>query len=225
MITSYEAMPIGTYLDIQAVLSDDTREEATKDLAIVALLTGKTEEEIWDCTLEEYGHLKAGASFLFDQPAEAKLKDKYTIGEFTCTYPRSFRKLTAGQFHDFDVLNKDDNPDKEIALLSVLLVPEGCKYAQGYDALDLRAAIRCNLGVLDAHALTAFFLNSLSKYVRSILSSLERMKMPIAQKKEMKAALRSVANGGGSPGWTQSLTLPTRVGMRYWEQEFANSSI
>ena len=73
-----------------------------------------------------------------------------------------------------------------VELLSVILVPKGCRYNEGYDILELQKALRDNMSVTDGVTICAFFLISLEKSIKDMLnySREEAEKMPEGKKKE-----------------------------------------
>jgi hypothetical protein len=88
-------------------------------------------------------------------------------------------------------------------------MPKGKTFAEGYDVEDVQEAIAKHLSVVDALALTAFFLTLIKQSQANILHYLEwRLRLTICKTEEQKMAKkvqmerlralrRSVLNGGG----------------------------
>lgn len=217
MITDYEHLPLGTYLAILAVPEDDE----DRDLQIVALLAGRTAEELLQLPLTDYAALRDAASFLYFQPEPSRHRRSYDLGDFHDLRPcPDFRHLTTGQYIDFKEYAKLDG-DHTAELLSVLLVPHGAHYADGsYDPLDLQAAIRERLCVPDALSLLDFFAARLGRSMRSTLTSLRQTLRRMRRRtttKEMKTAIRAlesfVRSGAGSSRSTASLRSRAPLGI------------
>ena len=78
--------------------------------------------------------------------------------------------LTAGQYIDFQTYTKAGHEDHIVEILSVVLVPKGHRYGDGYEFADVQAAIRQHLCVSDALAVLAFFFVALKDLIGSSLT-------------------------------------------------------
>ena len=96
-------------------------EEATDDtqrtVSVLAILTGKTEDEILNLPIAEYGRLAQIAQFIGTPPHNVPVRAEYTIGEFTLEPTLKLKNMTAGQFIDFQEYVKDEDKD-DIGLTS-----------------------------------------------------------------------------------------------------------
>lgn len=173
MITTYETCPLGIYQDIERISKDKDREDIDKQVAILALLSGKTEREILNLPLPDY-HLIAVQSEFLGRPAPKAKRplDKYHLGKFDLVPVLDLRKLTTAQYIDFQAYAPQGDAAL-VELLSVLLVPEGCAYGDGYDTREVQQAIRDELPVSAAISLSAFFFASWLTLTEDTLGSLE----------------------------------------------------
>lgn len=175
IIDSFAALPLGTYLDILAVNADGDRDEVDRQAATLALLTGASERDILNLPIAEYSELAAAARFLGEQPAiPQRIASSYVCGSFRLKPTADLRKVTAAQYIDFQTFAPEGEA-RFVELLSVFLVPEGKAYNDGYDVLEVQAAIRADLPVLDALALSAFFLRRFARSMRATETSLYRL--------------------------------------------------
>lgn len=179
MINSYDKLPIGTYLDIQAATprdpaEDNVIEDLNYQVAVLSALSGLTERELLNLPIGEYRAMVEQASFLTKAPASVKRPaGRYNLGDFTLIPTSDLRKVTTAQYIDFQSYAPEGNA-KLVELLSVFLVPAGHHYGDGYDPLDVQAAIRAELSVADAVALVAFFFESWVRLTQDTLRSLEK---------------------------------------------------
>lgn len=222
MITSYNDMPVGVYEKIAAVLAQDLPDDDQR-LALLAALTGKTEDALLDEPLPAFREQMEAAGFLLTYPKPAKLRQRYTLRG--CSYLPTTRedKMSAGQYIDFQTYAAQKG-DNWAGVLSCILVPEGHAYNDGYDLGGVQDAIRAELCILDAIALRAFFLSSsaLSTAATARSSALRHAKaagMPVNLRLKMKAAMlkveaRSRNAGGGFRALTAWLRLPEALGTR-----------
>lgn len=164
----YDSLPIGKYLDILAVCEGRRGVDIT--VGMLSVLTGMAEDDILDLPIGEFAELAARARFLEDKPGEVKVRGVYTLGEFTLVPVRDVRKVTAAQYIDFQTFSRK-GISAAPGVLSCMLVPEGLRYADGYDPVDVQKAVAENLPVADAFALYAFFLRSLRRSTADILTS------------------------------------------------------
>lgn len=213
MIDNYRDLPLGVYEQICSV-EDTEREDIDKQVAVLSLLSGMPERDILNLPLPEYREMSGKAEFLRTPPeALPRVADAYLLGGFKLKPTKDLRKITAAQYIDFQSLAPDGDK-RLVELLSVFLVPEGYKYGDGYDVLDVHAALRAEMNVADALAVTAFFLDRYASLIRSTATSLERMmrseKDPkrrmllMVQIGEMERAWEALLTAGaGSAAWTR----------------------
>lgn len=179
MINSYDKLPLGNYLDIQAATPRDADRGSILDdldyqVAVLSVLSGLTERELLNLPIDEYSEMVQQADFLTKAPASiGRPASKYVLGGFTLIPTGDLRKVTTAQYYDFQAYAPEGDA-KLVELLSVFLVPEGHAYGDGYDTQDVQAAIRDGLPVSDALALVAFFFESWLRLTQDTLRSLEK---------------------------------------------------
>lgn len=175
-IDSYKDLPLGMYLDILRIDEDETLDDLGRQVAVLAVLTGLKESEILQLPLGEYAANTARLAFLQQDVPEPlrPIGKTIVIGGVKYGVPQSPAKISTAQFVDFRAYagKWKERPIPE--LLSTLLVPEGHKYADGYEVEDVQAALRSELDTVTAFALSAFFLRSWSQFIEASLYSLER---------------------------------------------------
>ena len=170
MITSYRQLPLGLYEEILRI-NADTADELERQARIIAVLDGTTYEQVLDLPLADYAERAAAAAFLAQEDkGDHRMADAYKLGGFTLVPVRDFTKLTAGQYIDFQTYTKAGYEDHIVEILSVVLVPKGHKYGDGYEFAAVQAAIRQHLCVSDALAVLAFFFVALKDLIGSSLT-------------------------------------------------------
>ena len=162
MITNYNDLPLGAYLDIVAISDDDTREANDKNLAILSILTGQSEDDLLNLLIGEFSLLMQKAAFLSEPlPRKDKPEKSYHLGPFTLDVMADVAKMTAGQYIDFQTFAASN----DIAgMLSTILLPHGHTYGEGYDPADVRASILAQLPIVEANALAAFFFEKMRAF-------------------------------------------------------------
>ena len=136
--------------------------------AVIAVLDGvtvKTVEEMPYATLL----LKSrGLRFLNSNPLPSIVRKSYTLNGKKYIPTLNPAELTTAQYIDFQV-RAVDAPDDLAGLLSVLLIPEGFKYNDGYSSDDVREAIYKYMPIEDAMGLSAFFFALWKMSIRRLL--------------------------------------------------------
>lgn len=211
----YDSLPIGKYLDILAVCEGRRGVDVT--VGMLSVLTGMSEDDLLDLPIVEFTELAARARFLEDKPGDARVRGVYTLGEFTLVPVKEARKVTAAQYIDFQTFSRK-GISAAPGVLSCLLVPEGRRYAEGYDPVDVQKAVAENLPVADAFALYAFFLNSLRKSMADTLTSSAVEAARTATGKRLRilllaARMRARLTVAGR-GWRVSTRYPKRAAAR-----------
>ena len=170
IIDSFNRLPIGKYMEIQAIAKDESLEEIERQAQILSVLTGETEDEILHLPIVEYKELVAKSQFL--NPENIKyhpVAKKYIAGGYELIPVRDFRKLETCQYIDFQTFAPDlDN--RLVEFLSVILVPKGHRYNEGYDILDVQKAIREDMSIADGTSVAGFFLTLCSRSIADTLN-------------------------------------------------------
>ena len=204
MITTYDNLPVGKYLEICSISKDESRDELERSGGYIAVLGDMTEDEVLALGLTEFADAARRSSFLTGEVPDVALADSYRLGGLELCPVKDIRKMTAGQYIDFQQYSRQA-ADRLVDILSVFLVPKGARYADGYDMDAVKAAIRDELPVSVAMALQAFFWDSLRQLMVTSLSSsaeeIRRMKNPEKKAmaiRELEKLRDSLKDGAGS---------------------------
>jgi hypothetical protein len=211
IIDNYRDLPYGKYEEIVR-LCEDEMTDVDRKVAVIAILTGKTEDEVLHLPLATFTRYSAASRFLESECPEnliPAVSKTYPIGGFVLVPVTDMRKVTAAQYIDFQTF-AEDRDHRAVEMLSCFLIPRGCDYNEGYDVLDVHRAIRDELSVADVLALLAFFFGSWLKSIRGTLTSsmkaARRIKDPAKREAvmtEIRARLDSLTAGDGWPTSTE----------------------
>ena len=172
MIDNYNDLTLGTYLDIDAVLRSEA-DDVEKQVRIIALLADRTERDILELPLADYAALAAKTDFLRHECPPVTAPARVIVGDRAYIPTQDFTKITTAQYVDFQTFSKDGT-EKLAELLSVLLIPEGKTYNEGYDFLQVVADVK-TLPLPVALSLVGFFFARLSESTLASLTSLESL--------------------------------------------------
>ena len=192
IIDNYRDLPIGMYLDICEIDRNADIDELHKQVCIIAILTGRTEEEIYNLPLEDYRELASKTAYLTNEyDGEVLTAKTYGINGMVLVPTSDFRKITTAQYIDFQTFAKE--PEKNIVeLLSCMLIPKGKKYNQDYDILELQKALRMHLSVADALSLLAFFFIRYHQLIKDSLISSREAAMRLRDPEKKRRVLREI---------------------------------
>lgn len=221
IIDSYDTLPLGIYLDIMALCEDAAMEEDDRQLQIISLLTGETEDTLLKLPILEFRELARKAQFLeVEAPRPAAMPAKLRLGDMTLIPTTKVTKLTTAQFVDYQTFAKEGHK-RLVEQLSCFLIPQGCDYGEGYDMEEVHAAIREYLTVTQAQGLAAFFFGRWRRYVGSTLIysawKAKRIREPktreetLSRIREAQAAFKSAGDGSTAFAW--SAIPPIRRGI------------
>ena len=154
MIDNYTNLPLGLYLDIDAVLQSDA-EDIDKQVRIIALLDGTTPEAVLALPLKEYSAKAAATEFLRHDCPPISAPSRVISGDLVLIPTKDFTNITTAQYVDFQTFSKGGTA-KLPELIAVLLVPEGRNYNDGYDVAQVVRVVR-DLPLPVALGLSAFF--------------------------------------------------------------------
>ena len=206
IIDNYNRLTLGKYMEIQEISRNESLEDIDKQVQILSVLTDVAEDEILHLPITEYKELVVKSGFL--DPENIKYRPvakKYILGKFELIPCRDFRKIETCQYIDFQTYAPDlDN--HLVEFLSVILVPKGHRYNEGYDILEVQQAIRDEMSVSDGVSLAGFFLTWCKKSIKDSLNYSRQEAMGIKDKKKREEILEKIreqerlleTNGDGS---------------------------
>ena len=201
MIDNYAALQLGLFLELDKVNNSDA-EDIDKQVAIVSLLSGIAEADLLALPIADYSALAAKTEFLRHECPPVTAPSRLICGALVLVPTEDFTKITTAQYVDFQTFSKNGVealPD----LLSVLLVPEGHKYNEGYDIGAVKDAIR-QLPLPVALGLSGFFFGKLVESIQASLTSLEEMAKTMPKSRQAEAVeklerIRDQVRGTGLP--------------------------
>lgn len=207
IIDSYNKLTLGKYKEIQEVSRNESLEDIDKQVQILSILTGVAEEEILHLPIQDYKELVVKSGFLDpDNINYHPVAKKYILGKFELIPCRDFRKIETCQYIDFQTYAPD--LDKYLVeFLSVILVPKGHRYNEGYDILEVQKAIREEMSVSDGVSLAGFFLTWCRRSIKDSLNYSKQEAMRIKDKTKREEILGKIreqerlleTSGDGSP--------------------------
>lgn len=165
----YSNLPIGKYYEILDVCNSDIS-PIEKDIAIIAILADVTEDEVYKLKADEVYELQQQLKFL-----AKKANNKHTSVKKLKIAGKNYKVMSKledmniAQYVDFQFSWKNDYITNLPEILSIFIIPEGCKYNEGYDLAEVREDIKNNLSI-DVALDIAFFLRK--KLVALIKSKL-----------------------------------------------------
>lgn len=140
-------------------------EEENRVYALIGACYGMTLEQVLDSDWRKVEEMAKSITFLNKKPKVRMARRHYTINGHRYDVQTNMKEITTAQYIDFQMLAP--NCEQNMAqFLSVLLVPEGKKYNQGYDVDLVQKEIGDYFNVEDALALSAFFFKLLQILLR-----------------------------------------------------------
>ena len=207
MITSYKQLPVGLYLDICEASQDASMDELAKQVRILALLSGVTDDQILNMPIADYQRAVVASDFLQrEYQPSGRCASSYKVGGYDLRPFADWTKMTAAQFIDYQTYAGKGTEPHIVEIVSVVLVPAGKKYGDGYDVADVQRAIRENLSVADVLDIVAFFFSQYAAFLKDSLTYLKRRALRMKDGTEKETALKQVrlmearlqSLGGGS---------------------------
>lgn len=171
---------IDKYYKMKDILDGD-EDDITKNVRLVAVVTGKDESEVWDMDLGEVGDLIGRLRFLnkFDVPKTPELKIQ--LPNYKLVVMKDLSKISISQYVDFQSFATMPLKDGMDKILSIFLIPEGCTYNNGYDIVDVQREIRENLSFRTAEGFLGFFIK---KYSELLIHSLKYLRRIMKKEKD-----------------------------------------
>lgn len=165
----WDNITIEKYYNIKDILDDETDDDITKNVKLVAVITDKDEDEVWSMDMAEAGEYISRLQFLnkFELPKNPNMKIK--LPNYDLVVIKDLTKINVAQYVDFQNFVKMPMKEGMEKILSIFLIPDGCKYNEGYDIIDVQKEIRENLSFRVTEGLLSFFIE---KYGKLLIHSL-----------------------------------------------------
>jgi len=178
-VFDWDSISIEKYYNIMEILEDND-DDITKNVRIVALILDREEQDIWNMGMDEAGDYISRLNFLgkFDLPKNPNMNIK--LPGYDIKVMKDVTKINVAQYVDFQNFVKMPLKEGMEKILSVFLIPDGCRYNEGYDIIDLQKVIRENLSFRVAESLLGFF----SDAVRGIISQFPTLLQKTDQESE-----------------------------------------
>lgn len=178
---NWDSITIEKYYELQDILNDEVDDDITKNVKMVALITDKDESEIWNMDLTEASEYISKLTFLnkFDIPDHPNMK--FNLPGYQLKVVKDVTKINVAQYVDFQNFIKMPLREGMEKILSIFLIPEGCKYNEGYDIIDLQKVIRENMSFRVAEGLLSFFIE---KYGKLLIHSLVYCRRQVKKTKD-----------------------------------------
>lgn len=192
---TYKDINLRKLIQLREVLSDSDYDELHIQSSLIAILNDKSEDEVLSLKLSEYSKKVAELDFLLESPKITKrCPDKIILGEEKYNVIKDVRKLTAGQFIDYETLIADtDNQERNLpSIIACFVMPEGKEYGE-YDVLEVADKVAKYMNAEMALEISSFFRQQSLLYTKATLRYLEgRLKKEIRREKnpETKQTLK-----------------------------------
>lgn len=182
---NWDSISIQKYYDIKDILDGDD-DDITKNVKLVALITDKDEDEIWNMDLTEASDYIGKLLFLnkFELPKSPNVKVQ--LPSYKLVVIKDLTKINVAQYVDFQNFVRLPLRESMDKILSIFLIPEGKTYNNGYDIIDLQKEIRENLSFRAGEGLFNFFIKKYSKYLIHSLNCLRKMSKKTKNKEIME---------------------------------------
>ena len=177
----WENISIDKYYEIKDILDDETDDDITKNVKMVAVITDKDEDEVWSMDMAEAGEYISRLQFLnkFELPKNPNMKIK--LPNYDLVVMKDVSRISVAQYVDFQNFVKLPLREGMEKILSIFLIPEGCSYNTGYDIIDLQKEIRENISFRVAEGLLSFFIE---KYGELLIHSLVYCRRQVKKTKD-----------------------------------------
>ena len=170
--TSWDEITVQEMMDITLVLEDEDT-DYNKMQTLVSILTGRDFEYLGKLPMVTYKMLMSCVKFLQEKPEPNKLKKEYVINGHKYKQCADVTRVTTAQFVDYN--NYVSNNEKDITkILSVMLVPEGKEYGQGYKVEDVQEDLK-SMKYKDALAISFFLQKQFAAYVMLMVDYSEKL--------------------------------------------------
>ena len=181
-----------TYFKIVDILEDKNLSGLEESVELVSVIAEIPTDEIYNMTMEESGKLFCKLKFLNSFELIPNYNPKYIkLPSFKIKIMKDVTNMTVSQYIDYQqfvLLPLREGYDK---LLSIFLIPDGCKYNDGYDIIELQKEIREGLSWREVQTLLNFFMK---RYLESVLHTLKSFNQAMLKEKNPERQIQMKTN-------------------------------
>lgn len=183
---AWKDLTLAEFAQIRAILADEGREPEDRMIALAAVLQGVDEDTVLEMPMDEVAPLFEAVQGLNEKPKASPLRKAYILNGWRLNV--SDRAMTLAQWIDFQNYARAGFEDHLADILSVVLVPEGKKYNEGYDMDRLKKDLQL-FAVGDALAVCFFFQKKFLRSMKRTLNCLVGWTALKGQKEARKTCL------------------------------------
>ena len=182
MIDNWNDVSLKTHSELYKIAQNIYDTEEDKRFKTAALLNGITYDQLLNQPLTATTEMMASTAFLYEKPKPVKIKKEYSLnGRIYCPF-KDMSEMTTSQYIDYQSVIVENFEEHLLDLMSIILVPKGHQYNDGYDFQEAKEDI-LTLSVTEALGIADFFLK---QYRRSLRRTL------LYSKAEMWLAIRKM---------------------------------
>lgn len=179
-------MPLSVWQKEQGILKDKDTDTVDKNVQLVALMYGISEDEAYNTELNEFSQMLDNISWLSNIPSVPSVAPAYNLNGTTYIVTLNPNKVTTAQYIDFKSFDAND-PSTVHLILSTVMVPSGHSYNDGYEIETVQQDILDYLRVPHALSIVRFFFQYYKGLILSSLQSLTKnLKKEARRTKDME---------------------------------------
>lgn len=189
---SWDSLSWREYEQLEQILLADIP-ETYKTVNIVALLSGRSIDELEALPITEFQKFLPALEFLKTEPETHYHKYNYTINGREYNFKGKIHEISTAQYLDYRSYMDEEIKDV-VKLMSAFLIPAGHEYNDGYD-MELVQSDIADMCWLDLRAAAFYFRLQLAAYILTLKSSFRKtMKTAKAKKEEIRQVEESLNN-------------------------------
>lgn len=185
MIDSFEKMNIECFQEVCEILKDETTTDFEKQVRLLTILTDNTEDDIMNMPLNELSKLTDKIQFIKEYPKTKTPPSSITLNGKKYDIKYDIQNITTSQYIDFQTFIKDYE-NKMVEMVSIVVIPKGKKYNDGYDIMEVQNDIRKYMDIVTLMSISFFFQVQLQALTKSLTSSLIRQMKKMMKKEKDK---------------------------------------
>lgn len=187
--SDWSEISVGEWQDIEEIIKSD-EDTVSKNVRLVGYMYDIPDEEAYELPINEFSKYLDSISFLSKEPNVPSPAPMYEINGKKYVVALDKKKITTAQYIDFKSLDNSKIRENIHIMLSVILIPEGHKYNDGYNMEEVQRDIQQYFRITHALSLVRFFFR---QYIQLTISSLQSLTR-ILRKEKRKTKDREQRN-------------------------------
>lgn len=160
----WDDITVGQFSLIRSAYNDPDMTEEDRCIGLISFIYDVNPLEL---EFNDFQRMVRELEFIGTDVVPSEVKKEYTLNGRKYTLQKAINHVSTAQYMDFHNYLKEGEVDEKYAdIISVFLIPEGCRYNDGYDIEEVKEDINKYMSITDALGIFSYFFHFFVRFVQ-----------------------------------------------------------